>query len=64
MLALASAGMLEISRSTINVYWTRIEHLTLTGEEWEALSDLEVSRLLRCKMAYINLIINLCDSNS
>ena len=40
------AGVLEISRSTLNVYWTRIEHLNLSFEEWEALSDLEVSRLL------------------
>ncbi len=40
------AGVLEISRSTLNVYWTRIEHLNLSCEEWEALSDLEVSRLL------------------
>lgn len=40
------AGVLEISRSTLNVYWTRIAHLNLSCEEWEALSDLEVSRLL------------------
>jgi transposase len=40
------AGVLEISRSTLNVYWTRIEHLNLSCEEWEVLSDLEVSRLL------------------
>jgi len=40
------ADVLDISRSTLNVYLARIESLNLAFEEWEALSDLEVSRLL------------------
>ena len=40
------AEALDISRSTLNVYLARIESLNLAFEEWEALSDLEVSRLL------------------
>jgi hypothetical protein len=40
------AEALHISGSTLNVYWTIIESLNLAFGEWEALSDLEVSRLL------------------
>lgn len=40
------AQAVEISRTTLSSYWSKIEQLNLSYEEWEALSDIEVSRLL------------------
>ncbi len=41
-----AAHLTGLSRNTVRLYWTRIKELNWPEERWDALSDLELNRLL------------------